>query len=589
MNINYNNFSHNPNTNNMNQYVNPNQNQFNNNQSIDLGLDANSKQINMTKNPFKVKLKPHQCALLYKVLDIDNKFSNSAIPFGVMSDKPGAGKTYVVLALIYYSIHFFKSTGPNIIIVPHNIYSQWIFSIKKFLGDKLTYKSLIEYNDINLLYTQPEILRDNQIIITTSLYYDVLATTIKSLNQTVSRVFFDEADTIANLLAHSLPSSMTWFISASIHRIFDTKTQIATIGAYKLNLPTLKQNECYCKSEFIDANIKLESPEIEIFKCKDYYIDKILPSILTREQLTYINAHDYSNIRPLINNANIKCTREIVENLYKTAYSKIYEYDAQIKDLEKRMKFCNQSDKPGYATSIASIQAIRETSLYTISQLKDISAQFNLCIKCFNNIRINTNPDNFKNTIEFYITECEEYICSLCVENEITNSVQEPDRNKVKIKCLTCKQPHLFSTLKLNSEVIIQTNPLDNINKLTILTKIIQLSGNKTIIFSQYRGASTIVKSTVAALNLKYIELDGGNVKDLDNIFFNYKSDPEIKILLIDNASFGVGINIEYATDIIFFNYTEPQMKEQIIGRAQRFGRTSKLQVWELVYKNELN
>jgi hypothetical protein len=39
-----------------------------------------------------------------------------------------------------------------------------------------------EYNDINLLYTQPEILRDNQIIITTSLYYDVLATTIKSLN-----------------------------------------------------------------------------------------------------------------------------------------------------------------------------------------------------------------------------------------------------------------------------------------------------------------------------------------------------------------------------------------------------------------------
>jgi SNF2 family DNA or RNA helicase len=83
------------------------------------------------------------------------------------------------------------------------------------------------------------------------------------------------------------------------------------------------------------------------------------------------------------------------------------------------------------------------------------------------------------------------------------------------------------------------------------------------------------------------MELDGGNIKDLDTIFDSFKQDPDIKILLIDNASFGVGINIEYATDIIFFNKTEHAMKEQIIGRAQRFGRTNKLQVWELGYKNE--
>ena len=180
MNSNYNNFLPN-NNNNFNNVI------VSENLDLNLGLDSNSKQINMDKNPFKVKLKPHQCALLYKVLDIDDKCSNSNMPFGLLSDKPGSGKTYVVLSLIYYAIKYFNSTGVNIIIVPHNIFSQWISSIKKLLGNKLTYKALLEYNDINLLYTQPEILRDNHIIITTSLYYDVLATTLKSINHTARR------------------------------------------------------------------------------------------------------------------------------------------------------------------------------------------------------------------------------------------------------------------------------------------------------------------------------------------------------------------------------------------------------------------
>jgi hypothetical protein len=437
----------------------------------------------MDKNPFKVKLKPHQCALLYKVLDIDDKCSNSTMPFGLLSDKPGSGKTYVVLALIYYAIKFFNSTGVNIIIVPHNIFSQWILSIKKLLGNKLTYRVLLEYNDINLLYTQPEILRDNQIIITTSLYYDVLATTLKSINHTVRRIFFDEADTIANLLVHSLPAQMTWFISASIHRIFDTKTQTATIGAYKLNLADLKLRDCFCKHEFIDANIILESPDIQLFKCKDYYIDKILQFVLSKEQIKFINAHDYSNIRPMLNNANIKCTRDIVENLYKIAYVKVYDFDSQIKYLEKKFKFSNQTDKPGYAESIGKIQKQRENELILVTQLKEIAKEYSLCIKCFNNVRTNTNPDNFKNMVEFYITECEEYNCSICVENEVSSNPLESDRNKIKIKCLTCKTPHILSNLKLNSDAIIQSNPLDNVNKLTILDKILGICGNKTIIY----------------------------------------------------------------------------------------------------------
>ena len=113
------------------------------------GLNSTSKRLNLTNNPFKIKLKTHQEALLYKVLEIDEKNSYTNNPFGVMSDRPGSGKTYVVLALIYFSIKKLNSKGANIIVVPHNIYTQWVKSIENFLGDMLTYKLLLEYSDIN--------------------------------------------------------------------------------------------------------------------------------------------------------------------------------------------------------------------------------------------------------------------------------------------------------------------------------------------------------------------------------------------------------------------------------------------------------
>ena len=82
-----------------NSFIKPNYN----------ALNENSKRMNLNNNPFKIKLKPHQEALLYKILDVDEKSSFSNLPYGVMSDKPGSGKTYVVLAMIYFSIKFLNS------------------------------------------------------------------------------------------------------------------------------------------------------------------------------------------------------------------------------------------------------------------------------------------------------------------------------------------------------------------------------------------------------------------------------------------------------------------------------------------------
>jgi SNF2 family DNA or RNA helicase len=584
-NTNYNNFNNNFNNNTINQ---------------SLALTEQSKRLNLTVNPFYIKLKPHQEALLYKTLEIDEKCSFTNNRFGVMSDKPGSGKTYVVLALIYFSIKHLNSKGANIIVVPHNIYTQWVTSIEKLLGNKLTFKLLLEYSDINILYTNPSMLYNYDIILTTSLYYDTIATTLKTINLNVRRVFFDEADTIKNLLAHTMPCGMNWFISASIKNVFDTKTNIAQIGSYKLHLSQLLLNNCFCSSEFIDSNIKLNKPNYEYFKCRDFYLDNILSKILEKKELEYINGHDYSNIRALCGNAVIKETKDIVENLYKNSVITLNDYNEQIKKIEKKLKYVYTKDEiKNYEDEKNKL--INNKIFYEIitTKINSLSYELELCIKCFKKLKSKDNFNELTFKLDYYEFECKKYICNKCFNKELENekikdinkTEEKFDIEKIKIKCLSCDLFHPFSTLKYHIDTFFLTNQkeeLDKINKLLILEKLLDICGKKTLIYSQFKGVSNFIKSLLIDKKFSYLQLDGGNIKDLDNILNEFKNNTKYKILIIDNTSFGVGLNIEYATDIIFFNNIQQNTKEQLIGRAQRLGRTTTLNIWDLLYKNEM-
>ena len=162
---------------------------------------------------------------------------------------------------------------------------------------------------------------------------------------------------------------------------------------------------------------------------------------------------------------------------------------------------------------------------------------------------------------------------------------------KIKIKCLECKTFHLVESLKYHTETYVinqQNDELQNMSKVLLLEKILEICGDKILIYSQFRGVSNFIKSIIVNFNFGYTQLDGGNIKDLDNILDGFRNNPKNKILLIDDTSFGVGLNIEYATDIIFFNNIESNVKEQLIGRAQRLGRSQILNIWELLYLNEM-
>ena len=74
-----------------------------------------------------------------------------------------------------------------------------------------------------------------------------------------------------------------------------------------------------------------------------------------------------------------------------------------------------------------------------------------------------------------------------------------------------------------------------------------------------------------------------GNEFVIKNIIIKFNTGI-IKILFL-TANNGVGTNLEYATDIILFDMIQKSKQNQLIGRCQRPGRTTNLNVHMIIKK----
>ena len=208
---------------------------------MDLYLDETSDKIDIPN--INITLRDHQKAIIKRCIDIED---NNICNLGIMSDKPGAGKTYSILGLIHYT-----DKKCNIIVVPQNIILQWCESIHNFSDGLIKYKKFTEYSDILDLYNVDNDLFDYDILLTTPLYYNMIATTMKSNFLNVERVFFDEIDSICSFVVSEINANFIWFVSASFN--------YEELGVYtkKIDIDLLPYITCKCNDSFIDNIILL--------------------------------------------------------------------------------------------------------------------------------------------------------------------------------------------------------------------------------------------------------------------------------------------------------------------------------------------
>lgn len=487
-------------------------------------ITKDSHRIATNKLPFFVQLMPHQKAMIYEMILVENKLhDNPEHKYAMMSDKPGAGKTFAVLGFIYFLDKVVlgkKGQRVNLIVVPYNICSQWKQSMERIFGPSgnvMKYKVLIDYSDVMRLYVEPSELMGYDIILTTSLYFDNLATTINSLKMKLKRVFFDEADSIKNLLKTPLNCQITWFVSASMESLFGKGSSVS-IGNYNLSMNHLKTHDVKCDPEFVNENIILESPLIHKIMFRNIYYN-LLKDIVPGQHHNNISAMDYRCLRS-------EFVRDI-DNINSEYIACLYV-----------MKDC-LAKKDHYS-----------------SQIELLKRDYELLIKR----ELFKKADEVKKDIEHY-----------------ERIIQDCDR---KLSCIT----FFRSKFDISETFEERSSDIKLVKIEHVVAEIMQKNKmSQIIIFTNYDYIYTLLSPFLEKMNFSYKFLDGGNINTMDNIIGAYKR-REFNILLADSSMYSCGMNLENTTDIIFVHGMEVQREKQVIGRAHRYGRENALNIWYIDY-----
>ena len=123
-------------------------------------------------------------------------------------------------------------------------------------------------------------------------------------------------------------------------------------------------------------------------------------------------------------------------------------------------------------------------------------------------------------------------------------------------------------------------------DKLDVLIELIQNKPDGSfMVFANYTETFSKIETKFKELNISYHILKGqaSSVKKHVDDFENKK----VQVLMLNAQFFGAGMNLQMTTDLVIYHRFSNDMEEQIIGRAQRYGRKGALNVYYLLHDNE--
>ena len=86
--------------------------------------------------------------------------------------------------------------------------------------------------------------------------------------------------------------------------------------------------------------------------------------------------------------------------------------------------------------------------------------------------------------------------------------------------------------------------------------------------------------------NTDHFYLINGSGYRIASIIEKFKSG-YFQVLLLNAQNFGAGLNLQFADDILVYHRMSKDLEKQVIGRAQRLGRTVPLNITYLCHENE--
>lgn len=608
------------------------------NSEFNIDLDELDEDRPKAEQPANVNitLKPHQLTLLQRCIDYEtrgiklNEFASlqqHVTPqdefrtrMGVIADRVGSGKSYVVLSLIAANniverdttiisscgmnniVYFFQDSKPvtktNILVIPHNLCSQWDGYIKNF-SSAMTYKIINRQKVLDDIQENNIDLVSFDLLVVTATYFNKVCRMINDKNIKVQRIFFDEVDNLNIPGCLSVNANFYWFVSASYGNLIYPRgfskydymsnrhrwyaTGLRNSGVIKnifmemfTHIPRNFMKIMIVKNSdnYIESSISLPDIITNIIKSKTPNTINILNGIVDKNIIECLNAGDVERAISHINPNNKNTEENIISMM-------IDKYNKQLTNYNLKLNMTNDY--------------VYDTEEEKLAEIANITKKI----------------DEVKNKINLITSRIHDNdVCSICyddIENKtITKCCQNPFCFKCihiwlskKAVCPLCKTPmqntDVFvvsseaSTSALPEEEMLDENEFnekfDKQKNFEILLK--KKKGNsKMLIFSNYENTFGNLIPILNSNGIKW-EFIKGNGYQIAATVRRYKG-TETDVLLVNTRHYATGMNLENTTDIIMFHRHDSQQEQQIIGRAHRYGRMLPLNVHYLLYQNEI-
>ena len=108
----------------------------------------------------------------------------------------------------------------------------------------------------------------------------------------------------------------------------------------------------------------------------------------------------------------------------------------------------------------------------------------------------------------------------------------------------------------------------------------------KIVVFANFAESIKHIQEFLVINCVEYIKLEGGP-KQLHAAVEQFRTSA-CKVLLVNSSQHCAGINLQFATDMVFFHkILDPNIESQVGGRLIRIGRKYNAVIWYLCYDNE--
>mgnify|MGYP006290604515 CR=1 FL=1 len=388
---------------------------------------------------------------------------------------------------------------------------------------------------------------------------------------TYQRFIIDEADSLHVPSFTPLKAMFTWFVTANYDNL--SRQQTPTVFIRRLFLDTYDRsflrygdvkNELVVRSadSFVHQSLQLPPMKVRTVLVRTSYLISSLRNHVSSEVMEAIYACD-------VETATLKlgCSATYSEDGLVSAITERYKREIDLLNVTMR------------TAPIASLQTLQQRVKETEQKIENIVQrvrQVECCPISLDDIQVKAVTPCCHNAFEFRcivqaLQRCAR--CPMCKKSIngsdlIVKAHEDGDETRQLV-------PEDRKTTPFR-------NKQEAVNH--VLTEVLRDPNAKVLVFSSY-NMENVIDRMRAVLGNEMREIKG-TTSAIDKYISEFR-DGRLRVLLLNVNHFGVGLNLECATHIITLHNMHDDRYHQLIGRAQRPGRTIPLSVMNVRYEGE--